>query len=208
MELYEAIGKRRTVRDFTGEPIDPQSIKRILSAGMAAPSNDHMRNWHFIVLTDRQKIKEVIGKIPKTVSSKRVDFIMKSWKMTDECQQKMYADAIPKQYRMLTDAGCVVLPLFQQKGNLLAPCSLSSLNGLASVWCCIENIFLAATAEGYACNLRIPLGGEAEYIKQELDLPDGYVLPCYIGIGKLKPGTLLPEQKEIGIESRIHLNRW
>ncbi|MCI2046854.1 MAG: nitroreductase family protein [Faecalibacterium sp.] len=208
MEFYEAIQKRRTVRDLSDEPIDPQILKRILSAGFAAPSNDHMRDWHFIVLTDRQVIQKVVGKIPKTVSPKRVEFIMRSWRLNDECQQKMYADAIPKQYQMLLHAGCVVLPLFKQKGNLLAPRSLSALNAFASMWCCIENIFLAATAENYACNLRIPLGDEAQYIQKELNLPDDYALPCYIGIGKPKETFTAVAQKEIEIEHRIHFNQW
>jgi nitroreductase len=208
MEFYEAVQKRRTTRDFSEELIDPETIKRILAAGLAAPSNDHMRDWHFVVLTDKQIIKKVIGKIPKTASPKRVEFIMKSWKLADECQKKMYMDAIPKQYQMLMNAGCVVLPLFKQKANLLAPRALSSLNGFASIWCCIENVFLAATAEKYACCLRIPLGGEAEYIKEELHLPQEYEMPCYIGIGKPAQDLSPVEQKEIPIEERIHWNQW
>ena len=42
----------------------------------------------------------------------------------------------------------------------MKPDKLSHLNGFASIWSCIENIILAAMAEGYACNLRIPLGDE------------------------------------------------
>lgn len=39
MEFYEAVEKRRTVRDFKDEPIDPDALKRILGAGMKAPSS-------------------------------------------------------------------------------------------------------------------------------------------------------------------------
>jgi len=91
----------------------------------------------------------------KKVSEKRLDFIMKSWKLNDECQQKMYSDAIPKQYQMLFDASCVLIPLFKQKKDLLKPKDLSALNAFASIWCCIENIFLAITAEKYTYALRI-----------------------------------------------------
>ena len=38
--------------------------------------------------------------------------------------------------------------------------AVSSLNPLSSIWCVVENIFLAATAEGLACSMRIPVGGE------------------------------------------------
>ena len=50
MELYEAINKRRTVREFLDKPVDFEAIKRILEAGTKAPTWNHNRNWSFIVL--------------------------------------------------------------------------------------------------------------------------------------------------------------
>ena len=56
MELYEAINKRRTVREFLDKPVDFEAIKRILEAGNKAPTWNHNRNWSFIVLrTDEEK---------------------------------------------------------------------------------------------------------------------------------------------------------
>lgn len=43
MEFYEAIEKRRTVRDFEDRPIAMEIIKRILAAGLKAPTNNHLR---------------------------------------------------------------------------------------------------------------------------------------------------------------------
>jgi len=63
---------------------------------------------------------------------------------------------------MLADASVIVIPLLKQKTEILTPSDLSQLNGFASIWCCIENIFLAATAMNYGCNLRIPLGNEGQ----------------------------------------------
>ena len=47
MELYEAIEKRRTIRDFEDKPVDMEVIKKILSAGLKAPTNNHLRQWEF-----------------------------------------------------------------------------------------------------------------------------------------------------------------
>lgn len=208
MEFYDVINARRTIRDFKEEPIDMEVINRIVAAGMKAPTNDHMRDWHFIVVNDEDVVSKLIKKIPKKVSEKRLAFIMKSWRLDDECQQKMYSDAIPKQYQMLSDAGCVLIPLFKQKKDLLKPKDLSALNAFASIWCCIENMFLAITAEGYGYALRIPLGDEQEYVKSILNFPDEYVMPCYIAIGKPADDAVHNEQKEYKIEDRIHVNEW
>ena len=208
MEFYDVINARRTVRNFKSQSVDPATVNRVLAAGLKAPTNDHMRNWEFIVLTDKNIIEKVVKKIPKKVSDKRVDFILRSWKLTDECQRNMYIDAIPRQYEMLSKSGCLILPLFKQKKNLLEPKDLSSLNAFASIWCCIENILLASAAEGLGCAFRIPLGNEAEYVAQTLGFPKEYMFPCYLAIGHPEDHTVSPKQKGVDLESKLHLNGW
>lgn len=90
----------------------------------------------------------------------------------------------------------------------MKPDNLSHLNGFASIWCSIENIFLASTAEGYACNLRIPLGDEADYLRQVLGYPEDYLMPCFIGIGIPAKNAKIIEQKDIAVNWRIHMERW
>ncbi|MDD4495961.1 MAG: nitroreductase family protein [Eubacteriales bacterium] len=208
MKFYDVVNNRRTIRDFKDEPVDLEIIKRVLSAGVKAPSNDHMRNWDFIVITDKEVMAKIIKRIPKKISDKRLQFIMQSWKLDDECQQKMYADAIPKQYQMLYQAGCLILPFFKLQTSLLKPKTLSSLNAFASIWCCIENILLAATAEGLACSLRIPLGKEAEYIAEVTNHPTNYVMPCYLSIGYPAEEAVLNVQKEYCLDEKLHFNQW
>ena len=112
--------------------------------------------------------------------------------------------AVPKQYRMLFDAAAIILPLLKQKTDILHPANISRLNGFASIWCSIENLFLAATAEGYGCNLRIPLGNESEHAREVLGYPEKYYMPCFIGMGRPKEKALIPKQKDIDIKDRIH----
>lgn len=208
MDFYDVINARRTIRDFEEKPVAIEIIKRILYAGLKAPTNDHMRNWEFVVITKKDIIASIIKKIPKKVSDKRVNFILKSWHLHDECQQKMYIDAIPKQYEMLYKSGCLILPFFKQNTPLLEPKSLSSLNAFASVWCCVENILLSATAEGLACAIRIPLGNEQKHILEILNHPKEYNLPCYIALGYPAKEAIINEQKECKIEEKIHFNKW
>lgn len=208
MEFYDAVEQRRTVRDFENAEIDDQVMEKIFSAGLKAPSNDHMRDWQFIVIRDRQIVMELLDIIPKGISEEDMEALIRDWNLNDSVQQECYKNAVPKQYKMLADASAVIIPLFKQKTNILAPENISHLNGLASIWCCIENIFLAATAEGYACNLRIPLGNEGEWSQKVLGYPDDYVIPCFIGIGKPSQSTKKIVQKEIWIQDRIHKNKW
>ena len=116
--------------------------------------------------------------------------------------------AVPKQYRMLLDAAAVIIPLMKKKVDILNPRNLSDLNCYASIWCAIENLWLAATAEGYGCNLRIPQGDEEKIAQKVLGIPDGYLIPCFIGIGRPAPDAVRAKQIEIDFDSQVHWNKF
>ncbi len=208
MDFYETINKRRTIRDFANATIDDATIRKIIEAGMKAPTNDHMRDWHFIVIQDKQTVQKLIEKIPMKISNEEVNAILQDWNLDDACQQRAYRNAIPKQYQMLAEAACVIIPLFKQKTDILHPDNLSHLNGLASIWCCIENMFLAITAEGYASALRIPLEDEGDWARAVLKFPEDYLMPCYIAVGKPAEGIKDIEQKPYSLDNVIHYNLW
>lgn len=208
MEFFETVEKRRTVRDFENEEIPAEIIEKIIGAGLKAPTNDHMRDWHYIVIRDKNTLVKLLDIIPKGISDEDMEQLLKDWNLNDSEQQSCYKNAVPKQHKMLMDAAAVIIPLLKQKTDILHPDNISHLNGFASIWCSIENIFLAATAEGYGCNLRIPLGNEEEYAKSVLGFPDDYFMPCFIGIGKPKKDAPVIKQKDIGIKERIHANKW
>lgn len=208
MEFYEAVEKRRTIRDFENEEIPQAVVERIIAAALKAPTNDHMRDWHFIVIRDKETVAKLLDIIPKGISDEDMEQLLKDWNLNDSEQQSAYRNAVPKQHKMLMDASVVVIPLLKQKTDILHPDNISHLNGFASIWCSIENLFLASTAEGYGCTLRVPLGNEEEYSRKVLGFPNDYFMPCFIGIGKPKKDAPVIKQKDIDVKERIHLNKW
>lgn len=53
MDLFEAILKRRSIREFRADrPVDDGQIKKILEAAICAPSAGNGQNWHFEVIRD------------------------------------------------------------------------------------------------------------------------------------------------------------
>ena len=208
MEFFDVIEKRRTVRDFESENIPAEIIEKIIGAGLKAPTNDHMRDWHYIVICDKNTVAKLLDVIPKGISEEDMEQLIKDWNLSDSEQQSCYRNAVPKQHKMLMDASAVIIPLLKQKTDILRPDNISHLNGFASIWCSIENIFLASTAEGYGCTLRVPLGNEEEYARSVLGFPQDYFMPCFIGLGKPKKDAPVIKQKEINVKERIHLEKW
>ena len=134
--------------------------------------------------------------------------LLKDWNLNDNEQQEAYRNAVPKQHKMLMDASAVIIPLLKEKSDLLHSDNISHLNGFASIWCSVENIFLAATAEEYACTLRVPLGDEGEYSRKVLGYPEDYFMPCFIGIGRPQKNITAIKQKDIDLKQRVHWDKW
>ena len=131
MDFYDAIEKRRTIRDFENETISEEVVERIISAGLKAPTNDHMRDWHYIAIQDKDTVANLLEIIPKGISDNDMEQLLKDWNLKDFEQQEAYRNAVPKQHRMLLDASVIVIPLLKQKTDILHPENLSHLNGFA-----------------------------------------------------------------------------
>jgi nitroreductase len=59
METWQAINSVRVVREFTDRPIDAEHVDRILNAGRRAGSSKNDQRWAFIVIRDREHLKEL-----------------------------------------------------------------------------------------------------------------------------------------------------
>ena len=207
MELYEAIYKRRTVRKFLEKEVDFDAVKRILEAGNRAPTWNHNRNWSYIVLrTEEEKAYafEHAKKIAEKFDAEKYLNAPRPYPTT--LAQKMYAYAMPRQYTMLKDAPYVIIPVFKSKE--LNGEYVSKLNPFSTIWCVIENIFLAATAEGMACSMRIPLNEEHDIVKAKLKGPPTYMIPAFIGIGYADPNEKELEQNVANLEKQLHFGKW
>ena len=59
MDTLEAIRKRRSVREYTGEAIPRQDLETIVDAGRLAATGKNRQPWDFIVITDREMIEQL-----------------------------------------------------------------------------------------------------------------------------------------------------
>jgi iodotyrosine deiodinase len=52
LEFYEGIRKRRTVREFSNEPVPRDVIKNALRSAGTAPNGANQQPWHFVVVSN------------------------------------------------------------------------------------------------------------------------------------------------------------
>ena len=55
MEFQDVVRKRKMVRSFTDEPIDPDVLERIIANAQRAPSAGFSQGWAFLVLSGREQ---------------------------------------------------------------------------------------------------------------------------------------------------------
>ncbi|CAN5305620.1 5,6-dimethylbenzimidazole synthase [soil metagenome] len=139
-ELYDVIGRRRDVRaEFTGEPIDPQVLSRVLEAAHAAPSVGMSQPWDFVLIRDHQ-----------TKASFHAH-VMGERKVFHESLNGERAETFDKiKIEGILDStlGIVVTYDHLRAGPAVLGRHTNPEAGLYSVCLAIENLWLAATAEG------------------------------------------------------------
>jgi nitroreductase len=59
MDVFEAIQKRKSVRSYELKPVPKETLGKLLEAARNAPSAANIQPWHFIVVTDAEKRKEL-----------------------------------------------------------------------------------------------------------------------------------------------------
>ncbi|QXM05530.1 nitroreductase family protein [Crassaminicella indica] len=59
MSNLEFIYKRHSVRRFKEDAVPVEDIKKMIEAATYAPSGKNVQNWHFVVITNKEKIEQI-----------------------------------------------------------------------------------------------------------------------------------------------------
>lgn len=60
-DYYQLMSRRRTVRDFSDQPVPQEVLENVILAAGTAPSGANMQPWHFVVVQDsavKKRIRE------------------------------------------------------------------------------------------------------------------------------------------------------
>jgi nitroreductase len=182
MDVYEAIEKRRTIRIFKKEAAGEQ-LRRIILAGSKAPSGGNRQPWEFIVIHD----PKIIDQLAET----KYQLNRKIAPGTGETQEDVEKRALNQKK-------------WFQNSSVVAICTTSgqSVNG----WLAVENMSLAAVAEGLGSNIISYWGDEKKEAEKILGLPKEYELTCVLKFGV--PGEEGAPRNRRPESSWLHKNKF
>lgn len=182
MDIYEAIEKRRTIRVYKKGATEEQ-LRKIMLAGTKAPSGGNSQPWEFIVIDD-PKIIDQLGEIKYRLN-------------------RTFAPQAGETQKAVEDRA-----LFQKKSfenaSIVAVCcgAEQAVNG----WLCIENMSLAAVAEGLGTGIVSYWDEWKKEAEKILGIPEKYELVCVLKIGV--PGEVPGPRKMRPELSWLHRNKF
>lgn len=122
--VYRAIGERRDMRHFAGGEVAPELLTRLLQAAHQAPSVGLMQPWRFIRIT-RPALRTAAA-----LGERSAEFMRLKVEGIEDCAELLVAALMDGRERHIF--GRRTLPEMD----------------LASLACAIQNLWLAARAEG------------------------------------------------------------
>ncbi|MEU1836228.1 5,6-dimethylbenzimidazole synthase [Micromonospora chersina] len=204
MDLYDVIHRRRDVRaEFTGEPVPDDVLDRILTAAHAAPSVGNSQPWDFVLVRD-----------PGT----RRRFHAHVQAERDTFAATLNGDAAERFARIKIDGVLestlsVVVTYDPQRGGpaVLGRHAIADA-GLYSVCLAIQNLWLAATAEGLGVGwvsfYREP------FLADLLGIPPGIRPVAWLCVGPVSHLQTVPDLVRHGwrtprpLDAAVHADRW
>jgi len=202
--VYATIRARRDVRgQFTGGPIPPEVLARLLAAAHAAPSVGLSQPWDFVVVADpttRRRFRD-------HVHHQRAAF-----RSTLPPERRATFDPIRIEGIEESTVGVVVTYDPGRGGpHVLGRHSIADA-GLYSTCLAIQNLWLAATAEGYG------LGWvsffEEDFVRQLLGIPDRVRPVAWLCLGPVTHLETVPDlerhrwEQRRAVETVTHHERW
>ncbi len=160
MDLYEAIERRRTIRVFK-EGASEDQLRKIILAGSKAPSAVNRQPWEFVLVED-QKIIDQLAETKAAQTRRNPPEKVKG----DPTAVENLAQAQKDSFR---------------NASIVAVCHLVEWE--RSVWMCLENMSLAAVAEGLGSGIVMYWGEGQKEAGKILGLPEGHEVTAILKIG-------------------------
>ncbi len=194
--LYDAMFRRRDTRaEFTGEPIPAEVLDRILTAAHAAPSVGLSQPWDFILVTDpavRRSFRE-------HVHQERAVF-------NDQLDARQAETFARIKVEGIMEAGLgIVVSYDADRGSpaVLGRHAIADA-GLYSVCLAIQNLWLAATAEGLGVGW-VSFYRE-EFLRDLVGLPETLRPIAWLCVGPVRDLPTVPDLERHGWRNRLPLS--
>lgn len=199
-DLFEIIRTTRSMRRLKPDPVPNELVRKILAAGVCAPSGGNMQRWRFLVIRN-PKIKETVGALYK-----------RAW---DEQVAPRYRAGEPApgmdrdRFLRLLDAAEYLAAHIHEAPVWIVPClegGTPTRTSGSSIYPAVQNMLLAARALGLGATLTTLYLNFEKEVETVLGLPPDVhsyaILPIGYPVGRFGP------VRRIALADVVYEDRW
>jgi nitroreductase len=166
MDVFEAIRNRRSIRRYKTDPVDDETVNKVLEAAHWAPSWGNTQCWRFIVVRDSGIKNEIADNLLKI-------------KVDNELVENAAATAVRRAPVLLVVCAEMGKAGYTQEGVMVT--DKGECWYMFDIALAVENMTLAAHALGLGT---VIVGGfDAASTARILDVPDGYKVVTMTPLG-------------------------
>jgi nitroreductase len=198
--LFEIIATTRSMRRLKPDPVPPELIRKILDAGVSAPSGGNMQRWRFLVVKDPH-VKRTVGAYYK-----------RAW---DEIVAPRYRagepapGTAPERFRRMLEAAQYLADHIHEAPVWIVPCmggGAPNRTSGSSIYPSVQNMLLAARALGLGATLTTLYLNFEKEVEAALGLPAAVhsyaILPIGYPMGRFGPVRRIP------LADVVYEDRW
>jgi nitroreductase len=181
--LSRVIAERRATPSFDGSPIPESDLRKILQAGLQAPSGYNLQPWRFVVVRTPEQKKKLRGASFNQAKVEEASAVIVAcgdadgWRSGD--MEEMFrlgkAAGMPENYA--EQAKNSIPNYLSNHPNITAWLNRHVMTALT---------FMMLTAESLGYDTAPMEGFEEEKVREVLRLPLSYVVVALLGLGHLK----------------------
>ncbi len=212
MNVYRAIKERRSYRVFKKDSVSKDLIEKIITAGQQAPSSCNMQPWELVVVTGEDRFRlsqlllksfsdqgikyDILGKesyYPPQILERRKKFFRDVFKELVKHKVSRLAEYKGSPLKFVMDGTLrfygapVIILVFIDKGI--------QKRFLFDIGTCVQNILLAAQAEGLGSHLIGLILKYQNAVKEILQIPSEKEMVVGICLGYPDPGNPINDFK-------------
>jgi len=203
LEFFEAVHTQRSIRKFRPDPVPEEALWKMIDAAIRAPSGGNTQPWAWLVVRDETK-RKVLADAMRALSGSLEEGLAEAEKLPTETARRMRRASVAFRHDVAS-APVLIIPC------LVHPTSPSS--DVTSIWAgssiygAVQNMMLAARAQGLGTVLTTFNIALEDLIRKEYSLPDDARPDAVIPVG-YPAGQNFGPTKRKAVESVTYWDGW
>lgn len=197
--IYELMNTQRAIRRFKPDAVPEAVIERLIFAATRAASGSNLQPWAFVIVTDERK-RKTIAEALKSLFEARGALVDPST-IEDPVRRRMMQGVVGL-FSNFAQAPVTIIPCLV---NATSPAPDGLVAG-SSIYPSVQNLLLAARAEGLGTVMTTPQAGIMDTLRSELGIPAEATPVAVIPLGY--PAAPFGPVNRHPVATFMHWNGW